>query len=355
MEIEQISHFKPNFIIKSFGVTPDEQNVDYCELTNKNGAKAQIMTYGATLVSLQLPLPKGILVDVVLGFDTLDSYVKSFELDGAPYFGATVGRYAGRIKDSKFELNGKEYLLNTNNFNHSLHGGIHNFSRKVWTIEKVTAGDNPSITLTCMSRSGEENYPGDMDVEITYTLTEEDELVLEYKATTTEDTVINLTHHSYFNLDGHNGTVANQQLQLPSINTVEVTNEGIPTGNIIPVANTDFDFTVTKPCPTAIDNSFVIEDTNKVAATLISSKNNLKMEVTTDQPSVHIYIGGKTADVLENKEGVQYHSQSGICFETQNYPDAPNHAHFPNSVLKSGELFTQKTIYKFSRAKILWD
>ncbi|WPR71170.1 aldose epimerase family protein [Flavobacterium sp. NG2] len=355
MEIKHISHLNQDFSIKSFGFTPEGQNVEVCELVNKNGAKANIITYGATLTSLQLPIPKGILVDVVLGFDNLESYIKSFELDGAPYFGSTVGRYAGRIKDSKFTLNGKDYQLNTNNFNHSLHGGIQNFSRKNWTIKNTTTGENPSVTLTCESKSGEENYPGDLNVEITYTLTEADELVLEYKATTSEDTVINLTHHSYFNLDGHKGTVVNQQLQLPSATTVEITNEGVPTGKIIEVANTKFDFREVKACPDSIDNSFVIEDNDKVAATLTSVKNNLKMEVITDQPSVHIYVGGKTASELENKEGVEYHSQSGICFETQNYPDAPNHSHFPNSVLKAGEIYQQKTIYKFSRAMILWD
>ena len=201
----------------------------------------------------------------------------------------------------------------------------------------------------------EQGFPGNLKQTIRYSLTDKNEFIIDYEMLSDMTTVVNPTNHSYFNLDGHNGTVANQQLQLPSINTVEVTNEGIPTGNIIPVANTDFDFNVTKPCPSTIDNSFVIEDNDKIAATLTSGKNNLKMEVITDQPSVHIYVGGKTAEELENKEGIDYHSQSGICFETQNYPDAPNHAHFPNSVLKAGELYTQKTIYKFSRAKILWD
>ncbi|MGA9639078.1 aldose epimerase family protein [Flavobacterium sp.] len=355
MEIKHISHLKSDSLIKLFGLTPDGQNVDSCELTNKKGTKAQIITYGATLTSLKLLLPKGIFVDVVLGFDNLESYINSFELDGAPYFGSTVGRYAGRIKDSKFVLNGKKYQLNTNNFSHSLHGGIQNFSRKIWIIKEVTTGDNPSVTLNCNSKSGEENYPGNLDVQLTYTLTEEDELVLEYKATTSEDTVINLTHHSYFNLDGHKGTVVNQQLQIPSNKTVEITNEGVPTGELVAVTNTEFDYTKTKDCPASIDNSFVIDNNTEVAATLISAKNNLKMEVITDQPSVHIYVGGKTADALTNKEGIEYHAQSGICFETQNYPDAPNHAHFPNSVLKTEEIYHQKTTYKFSKAMILWD
>ncbi|WP_366187136.1 aldose epimerase family protein [Flavobacterium ovatum] len=347
MEIKHISQFTSNFVIKSFGLTPQGQVVDSCELTNKKGTKIQVIALGATLTSLQVPLKNGKVVDVVLGFDNLESYIKSFEIDGAPYFGATVGRYAGRIKDSVFELNGKKIQLSTNNSTHSLHGGIDNFSRKVWTIKNVKAGENPSITLTYLSPSGEENYPGDLNVELTYTLTEENELVLDYTATTTEDTVINLTHHTYFNLDGHDGSVLNQELQLPSNKTVEITNEGVPTGKIIDVANTDFDFTTTKFCPASIDNSFVIENNEAVAATLKSSKNNLKMEVITNQPSVHIYVGGKTATELKNKSGLDYHSQSGICFETQNFPDAPNQPRFPNAVLKPLETYKQKTIYKF--------
>jgi aldose 1-epimerase len=347
MEIKHISHFTPNFVIKSFGITAEGQVVDSCELTNKKGTKMQVIAFGATLTSLQIPLKNGNVVDVVLGFDNLESYIKSFEIEGAPYFGSTVGRYAGRIKDSVFEMNGKKIHLSTNNSTHSLHGGIDNFSRKIWTIKNVKAGENPSVTLTYLSPSGEENYPGDLNVEITYTLTEGNELMLDYTATTTKDTVINLTHHTYFNLDGHEGSVLNQELQLPSKKTVEITNEGVPTGKIIEVANTDFDFTTTKSCPASIDNSFVIENNEAVAATLKSSKNNLKMEVITDQPSVHIYVGGKTDAALENKAGVEYHSQSGICFETQNFPDAPNHSHFPNAILKPTETYKQKTIYKF--------
>ncbi|WP_418263732.1 aldose epimerase family protein [Flavobacterium faecale] len=347
MEIKQISHFTPNFVIKSVGLTTDDQVVDSCELTNKKGAKVKVITFGATLTSLQIPLKNGKLVDVVLGFDNLESYIKSFVLDGCPYFGSTVGRYAGRIKDSVFELNGKKIQLSTNNFNHSLHGGIDNFSRKIWTIKNVTAGENPSVILTYCSPSGEENYPGDLNVELRYTLTEENELVLEYAATTTEETVVNLTHHTYFNLDGHEGNVCNQELQIPSQKTVEITNEGVPTGNIIAVQNTDFDYRTSRPCPASIDNSFVIENNDAVAASLMSSANNLKMDVITDQPSVHIYVGGKTAAELKNKEGVAYHSQSGICFETQNFPDAPNQPLFPNAILKPLDTYKQKTIYKF--------
>jgi aldose 1-epimerase len=347
METKHKSQSTSNLSIKSFGTTPDGQEVESCELVNNQGTKAEIITFGASLRSLKLTTKDNKTIDVVLGFNNIESYAKSFELDGCPYFGATVGRYAGRINNSVFALNNKQITLNTNNFNHSLHGGIDNFSRKVWDIKTIKAGNNPAITLSYLSKSNEENYPGDLSVEITYTLTEENELVITYQATTTEDTVINLTHHSYFNLDGHEGTVLDQKVNLPSNQRLDITNEGIPTGKFIDLTGTDFDFRTTKNCPAIIDNSFIIENKEEVVATLLSVKNNLKMDVYTDQPSVHIYVGGKCDAGLETKENIDYHSQSGICFETQNYPDAPNQAHFPNSVLKSNEIYQQKTTYKF--------
>lgn len=347
MEIKQISHFIPNFIVKSFGLTSIGHNIDSCKLTNKNGVEIQVVNFGATLTSLKLPLKSGKIVDVVLGFENLGSYENSFELDGCPYFGSTVGRYAGRINNSVFQLNGKVVHLNSNNNEHSLHGGIDNFSRKIWTIKNIKAGENPSITLSYTSESGEENYPGDLDVSLTYTLTEENELEIEYFAKTSEDTVINLTHHSYFNLDGHKGSVLNQELKIPSKQRLEITGEGIPTGKLLDVANTDFDFRTTKKCPVSIDNTFVIENNTEIVATLISKENNLKMDVYTNQPGVHIYVGGKHPEVLHAKDKALYHTQSGICFETQNFPDAPNHTHFPNSVIKVGETYHQKTVFKF--------
>jgi aldose 1-epimerase len=178
-------------------------------------------------------------------------------------------------------------------------------------------------------------------------LTEENELILDYKATTTEDTVINLTHHSYFNLDGHQSDVTNQDLVVHAQKVVETKEDCIPTGKIMEVANTVFDYRIAKKCPKNIDNTFVVENNNEVKATLFSPKTNLKMDVYTDQPGVHIYVGGNCGPDLKGKENASYHALSGICFETQNFPDAPNHANFPSSVLKKGDVYTQKTVYKF--------
>lgn len=347
MKIKQISHLPNTSAMESFGLLPDNEEILSCELCNKNGMKAKIINYGATLTSLIIPVATGGVVDVVLGFDTLESYLASYHLPSAPYFGATVGRYAGRIDKGVFAINDQTFQLNTNNNGNALHGGNIGFGQKTWNITHITSGDNPSITLSLLSQNLEENYPGALQVDLTYTLTEENELKLEYKATSTEDTIVNLTHHTYFNLDGHHRDLLNQTLFIDSDKMLETDTENIPTGNFIALSDHDFDFRTAKKCPKSIDNSFVIEPGKAVSATLSSVENNLHMKVITDQPSVHIYVGGNCFGSLKGKENTNYHAFSGICFEAQNFPDAPNHKHFPNSVLRKGETYHQKTLYRF--------
>jgi aldose 1-epimerase len=347
MEIKHISHFQDSSSSKSFGFTANNEEILSFELSNKNGMKVQLMNYGATVTSLQIPVSGGQLADVVLGFDHLDSYLASYNLPSAPYFGTTVGRYAGRIDKGRFTLNDKIVQLNINNNENSLHGGHVGFGQKVWTVSDITSGDNPSITFSLLSEDLDENYPGALHVELKYTLTEANELKLKYKATATEDTIINLTHHSYFNLDGHDATVLDQTMFLNADKMLEINADNIPTGKFTTLSNHDFDFRTPKNCPASIDNSFVMEPSKNAVAKLFSSKNNLQMSVYTDQPSVHVYVGGSCFGILKGKEETDYHSSSGICFETQNFPDAPNHEHFPNSVLKKGEEYQQETIYKF--------
>lgn len=330
-----------------FGLLPGGEVIDSYELTNKSGMQLNVINYGATITGLKMPLKNGEIVDVVLGFDTLEAYINSFDLESAPYLGAAVGRFAGRIKDGTFSLNGKKYFLNKNNINHSLHGGNKNFSQKVWKFENSTEGKNPSITFSYFSPKNEENYPGDLSVELTYTLSEENELIIEYSANTTEDTVVNLTHHSYFNLDGHQSDISEQELIVNSEKMLETTNENIPTGRFINVADSSFNFTNPQKCPSKIDTTFVLEKEDEFSVSLFNKKNNLKMAVYTNQPGVHIYVGGNCFNAIKGKENADYHSLSGICFETQNFPDAPNHEHFPNSVLKKEETYHHKTIYKF--------
>ena len=334
-------------MMKIFGYTPEGSIINYYELRNKKGMELTVINFGATVVSLKMPLKNGEFIDVVLGFENLEGYQKSFQLKDAPYFGATVGRYAGRINNGTFNLNGEKFLLNKNNNDHSLHGGIASFSKKVWTVENINEGNNPSITLSYLSPDNEENYPGNLSVKLTYTLSDENELIIEYQATTNQDTIINLTHHSYFNLDSHKSDIINQELIINSKKRLETTDENIPTGKFLNNLNSEFDFNRPKKCPSKIDTTFVLDSKEEFAASLFNPKNKLKMTVNTNQPGVHIYVGGNCSNEIKGKENCDYHSLSGICFETQNFPDAPNHKHFPNSVLKKEELYNHKTIYKF--------
>ncbi|MDN3678307.1 aldose epimerase family protein [Flavobacterium paronense] len=330
---------------KLFGFTPDGKEVSCYIMTNKKGTQVGIINYGATITSLKIPIADGEKIDVVLGFDNLENYINSYHLPSPPYFGTTIGRFAGRINEAEFELNNERNFLNKNHGVHSLHGGILGFGRKIWRVIATSTEENPSITLQYISQNNEENFPGELTVQVTYTLTEENELKVAYTATTSEDTLVNLTQHSYFNLDGHSNAISSQKLIINSKKILETNDELIPTGNFVSLKNHSFDFAEVKPTPTSIDNTFVLEDEN--AVTLISEKNNLKMSVITNQPAVHIYVGGNCFDKIKGKENANYNPKSGICFETQNFPDAPNHAHFPNSILKKGEQYNHQTTFKF--------
>lgn len=349
MEIKHISKFISGFASKIFGYLPNGEDINIFELTNKNGMKLQIMDYGATITAVKIPLSKKKIVDVVLGFDNLEDYVNSFKLKSPPYFGATVGRFAGRINDGFFTLNNCAYYLYKNNGNHSLHGGKINFSQKKWKVKSVSYSNDISITLTYLSYDLEENYPGELNVELTYTLTDDNEIKIEYLAKSSEDTIVNLTHHSYFNLDGHESNISNQKLEINAEQSLETNFENIPTGNFIELNGNEFDFSKPKNCPSKIDNTFILYNNDGCSASLYSFKNKLKMKVFTTQPGIHVYVGGNCFDKIKGKEKANYHTTSGICFETQNFPDAPNHKNFPNSILKKGEVYYQKTVYHFKK------
>lgn len=316
-------------------------------LCNGNGIELEVTNFGATITALRIPTDNGT-VDVVLGFDNVAAYADSFGLPSAPYLGTVVGRFAGRINNGQFQLNDRTIQLTQNHGNHQLHGGHHGFSEAIWEVASITDGENPSITLTNTSAENEENYPGEVATQVTYTLTESNELQVSFAATTSQDTVVNLTQHSYFNLDGHQSDVKNQQLYINAKQILETTNENIPTGKFISLGHHEFDFTTPKACPQKIDNTFVLGE-GDLKATLLSPKNNLKMAVFTDQPAIHIYVGGNCFGQIKGKENVDYHALSGICFEAQNFPDAPNHAHFPNAILKKGATYTHNTTFKFEK------
>jgi aldose 1-epimerase len=347
MKIKHISHFNTISSVKSFGIMPNGDDVSVCELFNSKGMQMKVMGYGAALTSLKVPLKNGNLVDVVLGFETLADYMKSYDLPSAPYLGAIVGRFAGRISNGEFNLGGKTYLLNKNNNGNSLHGGRIGLSQRNWKIKSKKEGKNPSVTFTYCSEHNEEFFPGEVEVDVTYMLTDENELIVEYIAHASQDTILNLTHHSYFNLDGHNNSVLNQEMRINSQRILETTSSGIPTGRFVNVDNCPFDFTNSKNCPATIDTTFVLNNEKEYAASLYSSDKLLSMSVYTNQPAVHVYVGGNCFGQIQGKDNAAYHATSGICFETQNFPDAPNHSHFPSAVLKKGELYYQKSIYKF--------
>jgi aldose 1-epimerase len=334
------------FIKKSFGFLSNGKEVFCYTLTTLNGMELEVINYGASIVSLKIPLENGNKVDVVLGFESLEDYIASFSRNNAPYIGAIVGRYAGRINQAQFTLNNQTILLTKNHNQHQIHGGHKGFSKAFWDVVKV---DFNSITLEYCSKNGEENFPGELITQVTYSLTEDMELIVSMNSKCIQDTVINLTQHSYFNLDGHSETIVNQELFVNSKETLETTSENIPTGKFIDLIGHDFDFSIPKKCPTSIDNTFVLTNENEIAAAVFSKKNKLKMSVFTNQPSVHIYVGGACSNNIKCKQNINYHSLSGICFETQNFPDAPNHEHFPSAVLKKGEEYIHKTLFKFEK------
>ena len=313
-------------------------------ITNKNGVEAHLTNYGATLLSLYVPTKNG-KIDVVLGFHTIDEYIKAFEMGASPYFNAVVGRFAGRIKNAQFQLNGKTIQLDQNHGIHHLHGGKYQLSNVAWNFENYNEETN-TLTFSYVSKANE-FYPGDVTIEVAYTLTDENELNIKYKATTTEDTLLNLTNHAYFNLDGILGNTLDQKLQINAEKFLELDAENIPTGNFIPMENHAFDFRSSKNVVAGIDHCFVLKNNTEPAAILESVKNGVTMKVYTDQPAVQIYVGGKTSDELQNKESVEYHTESGICFETQVFPDAPNHEDFPNAILRKGETYQQNTTFQF--------
>jgi len=340
-----ISQIYTNKNTKLFGLMPDNKAVLCYTLTNKNGMECSVINYGATITTLKIPTSNGQKIDVVLGFDKLDDYINSFDLPSAPYLGTVVGRYAGRINNAAFTLNDKKIQLTKNHNSHQIHGGSDGFSRKFWEVTSINLDHNPSITLEYTSAENEENFPGELNIKVTYTLTETNELKVTFQAKSSKDTIVNLTQHSYFNLNGHSKDIVSQKVFVNAKNILETTKELIPTGNYINLKNHAFDFSTAKNCPTSIDNTFVLE--GKEAATLYSENTKIKMTVTTNQPGVHIYVGGNCFGQIKGKENADYHTTSAICFETQNFPDAPNHSHFPSSVLRKGGDYLHQTTFKF--------
>jgi aldose 1-epimerase len=346
---------------QTFGKTEDGQQVDLYTLSNKNGVEVAITNYGGTVVSWKVPDRNGHIADVVLGYDN----VKDYE-NGKAYFGATVGRYANRIAHGKFILNGSTYTLAKNDGENHLHGGIKGFSKRVWTAKDVSGSNGQALELTYLSKDGEEGYPGNLSVTVVFTLTEKNELKIEYSATTDKDTVLNLTNHSYFNLAGQgSGDILSHQLTLNADRFTPVDATLIPTGELRKVKGTPFDFTQTTAIGARInqddeqlklgkgyDHNWVLNKTKlgvlTLAAELYEPKSGRLLEVRTTEPGVQFYTGNFLDGSAHGKEGKVYNYRTGMCLETQHFPDSPNHPDFPSTVLKPGQRFHSTTIYKFS-------
>ncbi|MDX2154182.1 MAG: aldose epimerase family protein [Bryobacteraceae bacterium] len=344
---------------QAFGKTGDGTAVDLYTLTNKNGITATITNYGGIITSLKTPDKQGNSADIVLGFDNIDGYLK-----GHPYFGALIGRYGNRIGKARFLLNGKEYKLAANNGPNHLHGGVQGFDKKVWQAKETTKDGAPALELTYVSKDGEEGYPGTLTTTVTYSLNDQNELRIDYLATTDADTVVNLTNHSYFNLAGAgNGDILKHQIRINASQMTPVDETLITTGELKPVANTPFDFTQPHAIGERInandtqikygkgyDHNFVLNKAPSgltLAARVTEPTSGRTMEVHTDQPGVQFYTGNFLDGTLTGKGGKVYQNRYGFCLETQHFPDSPNKPSFPSVVLKPGEQMRSTTIYKF--------
>jgi aldose 1-epimerase len=343
---------------KSLG-TRDGRPVNLFTLTNSHGVEVHAMNYGGIILSIRVPDRKGQIADVVLGHDTLEGYIPN-----PPYIGAVVGRYANRIANGTFTLEGKTYTLAKNNGPNTLHGGTtRTFDKVVWEAEQLKA--KAGVAFTYLSKDGEEGFPGNLKIKVTYTLTDSDELVLDYEATTDKATPINVSQHSYFNLAGEGtGDVLNHEIMINADRFTPVDKNLIPTGELRPVKGTPLDFTTQTKIGARIDDSyeqialahgydhnFVInrkDDGLTLAARVYEPTSGRVLEVSTTQPGVQFYTGNFLDGTVTGKEGHVYKQRYGFCLETQHFPDSPNHPDFPTTILKAGETFHQKTIFKFS-------
>lgn len=345
----------------AFGTLDDGGKVTLYTLTNPSGAEARIINFGAIVVSLKVPDRQGKLRDVVLGYDDLAGYVKDKD-----FFGSTVGRYGNRIAAGKFTLDGKSYQLDVNNGPNHLHGGAHGFYKKLWKAEPVKGKDGPGVKLTYVSKDGEEGYPGTVTLTLTYTLTRENGLRLDYQGTTDKATVLNPTHHSYFNLSGDpKRTILDEELMIDADKTTPVGPGLIPTGKLADVAGTPMDFRKATKIGARVDakdeqlelgkgydHNWVLrggaaKKARKVAE-LFDPTSGIVMQILTDQPGLQFYSGNFLNGTIHGKGGVAYQHRTALCLEAQLFPDAPNHPTFPSAVLRPGQTYKQTTVYQFS-------
>jgi len=345
---------------QSFGKMPDGTPVDIYTLTNANGMEARITTYGGAVVSLTAPDRHGKFADVVLGMDTLEGYRSQ-----ANFFGALIGRYGNRIGHAQFTLDGRTYHLPNNDNGNTLHGGPDGFDKKIWHATEARAADGPSLELTYVSKDGEAGFPGTLSAKVVYTLTNKNELKIDYTATTDKPTVVNLTNHSYFNLKGAGeGTVLEHQVMINADRFTPVDGTLIPTGELRAVKDTPFDFTKATAIGERIgqndqqlkfgngyDHNFVLNrnhDGLTKGAEVYEPASGRVLEVWTSEPGLQFYTGNFLDGKIHGKGGKAYPFRGAFCMETQHFPDSPNKPKFPSTELKPGATYRTETVYRFS-------
>jgi len=345
---------------EDFGKTASGQTISLFTLTNTHGLEARIMNYGGIVVSLKVPDRQGHLDDIVLGFDSPDGYATTSQ-----YFGALIGRYANRISKGRFALNGVEYKLAANNGVNHLHGGVNGFNKALWDANPLETSSGDALELAYLSKDGEEGYPGNLSVKVIYSLTNKNELKMEYSATTDKDTVVNLTQHSYFNLAGHGrGDILKHELMINAERFTPVDAGAIPCGELRSVKGTPFDFTRPMPIGSRIaqhdeqlnftrgyDHNWVLAEkpgSLRKAAVVYEPTTGRVMDVLTTEPGIQLYTGNYLDGSKIGKDRRPYQLHSGFCLETQHYPDSPNKPEFPSTTLKRGARYRTTTIYRFS-------
>ncbi len=343
-----------------FGQLKNGHSADIYTLTNSKGMIAQITPFGGILVSLLTPNRDGKLEDIVLGYDNLEGYI-----NGTQNFGTTVGRYANRIGKGKFTLEGQDYQLALNHGDHHLHGGNVGFAKKLWKASPIELDDGVAIQLEYLSKDGEENYPGNLTVKVIYKLTNNNEIQIDYEATTDQTTILNLTHHSYFNLNGNGaGNILDHELSIDADKITETDTNMIPTGKLVNISNTPFDFRKATAIGSRInapheqlkfgrgyDHNWIINNWDqslRSVATLYAPATGRMMETLTTEPGIQVYTANWLTPEVIGKKGRPSSSRQAVCLETQHFPDSPNQPSFPSVLLKPGEKYTQQTVYRFS-------
>ncbi len=338
-----------------FGETNDGQEVFLYTLRNDAQMTARITNYGAILVSLEVADKHGAFADVVLGYDRLEDYIN----DKATYFGSTVGRYAGHIVGAKFTLDGQEYALSANDGANHLHGGFRGFNKIVWDAQEGQTAAGAEVKLQLLSQDGEEGYPGNLQVAVTYCLRDDNALQITYEAQADKSTPVSLTNHSYFNLAGHGrGDVLEHELQINADHYNRNRADLTPLGRLEPVTGTAMDFTQSvaigariAECGGGYDHNYALNDPGaspSVAARLCERRSGRLMEIHSTEPALQLYSGNFLDGSIHGKHGATYDKHGGVCLEVQQFPDAPNNSHLPSAILRPGETYQQKSLYRFS-------